>query len=131
MRYADGGELAAGERARREDVWLQAARLFEQNMSVASATDTRESLIARGYADRWPDNRCARQIPIRIGILIVCIFRNAQKGLSYCPETPLTRQSACRYPDIPGNIRLIIQAGITGAGAGSAGRARAHLSYSV
>ena len=34
MRYADGGGLTAEGRARREDVRLQAARLFEQDMDV-------------------------------------------------------------------------------------------------
>jgi transposase len=34
MRYADGGGLTAEERARREDVRLQAGRLFEQDMGA-------------------------------------------------------------------------------------------------
>ena len=34
MRYADGGGLTAQGRARREDVRLQAARLFEQDVDV-------------------------------------------------------------------------------------------------
>jgi putative transposase len=34
MRYADGGGLTAEGRARREDVRLQAARLFEQDMDA-------------------------------------------------------------------------------------------------
>jgi len=34
MRYAEGGGLTAEGRARREDVRLQAARLFEQDMSA-------------------------------------------------------------------------------------------------
>ena len=34
MRYSDGGGLTAEGRARREDVRLQAARLFEQDMDA-------------------------------------------------------------------------------------------------
>jgi transposase len=34
MRYADGGGLTAEGRARRQDVRLQAARLFEQDMEA-------------------------------------------------------------------------------------------------
>jgi hypothetical protein len=34
MRYADGGALTAEGRARREDVRLQAARLFKQDMDA-------------------------------------------------------------------------------------------------
>jgi hypothetical protein len=34
MRYADGGGLTAQGRARREDVRLQAARLFEHDMDA-------------------------------------------------------------------------------------------------
>jgi hypothetical protein len=34
MRYADGGGLTAESRARRENVRLQAARLFEQEMDA-------------------------------------------------------------------------------------------------
>ena len=35
MRYADGGGLTAEGRARREDVRLLAARLFEQDMDAS------------------------------------------------------------------------------------------------
>lgn len=40
MRYADGGGLTAQSRSRREDVRLQAARLFEQDIDARQVAKT-------------------------------------------------------------------------------------------
>jgi hypothetical protein len=51
MRYPDGGGLDAGERARREQVWLAAAELFEDGASDWEVT--RRFRVSRMSANRW------------------------------------------------------------------------------
>jgi transposase len=51
MRYLDGGGLDAGERARREQVWLAAAGLIEDGASDREVA--RRFRVSRMSANRW------------------------------------------------------------------------------
>jgi hypothetical protein len=84
MRYADGGGLTAQGRARREDVRLQTARLFEQGVDADQIAKTLRVSTKSVYlvtAMRHRLHRIQRQHSLITGFL-------GQTGLALEPEPP-------------------------------------------